>query len=40
MDIRELITRLKSIRCWTMNGSMARIMLDELIQHLERHIPQ
>jgi len=40
MDIRQVINRLKTIRCWTQNGSMARIMLDELIEYLQRSIPR
>ena len=40
MDIRELVTRLKTIRVWTFNGSMARNLLDELINHLETQIPR
>jgi len=40
MDIRELVARLKTIRAWTFNGSMARNLLDELINHLDSQIPQ
>ena len=40
MDIRELVTRLKTIRVWTFNGSMSRNLLDELINHLEQQIPR
>lgn len=40
MDIRELVAKLKTIRVWTMNGSMARNLLDELINHLESQIPR
>ena len=40
MDIRELISKLKTIRTWTFNGSMARNLLDELINHFETQIPR
>lgn len=40
MDIRELVTKLKTIRAWTMNGSTARQLLDELINHFEAQIPR
>lgn len=38
MDIKDLITRLQTIRCWTNNGSMARNLLDELINHFKSQI--
>jgi hypothetical protein len=34
MDIRELLEHLKKIRCWTPANSMARNLLNELIQSL------
>jgi ornithine cyclodeaminase/alanine dehydrogenase-like protein (mu-crystallin family) len=40
MDIRELISKLKTIRVWTFNDSMARKLLTELIDHFERQIPR
>lgn len=40
MDIRELILKLKTIRAWTLNGSTARGLLDELINHFEAQIPK
>ncbi len=40
MDIRELVVKLKTIRAWTMNGSTARGLLDELINHFEAQIPK
>jgi hypothetical protein len=40
MDIRELITKLKTIRAWTLNGSMARNLLDELINHFQSQLPK
>ena len=40
MDVRELLIKLKSIRVWTTNGSTARSLLDELINHFEAQIPR
>ena len=40
MDIRELLQHLRRIRCWTFNNSMARNLLDELIQRLEQTVPR
>jgi hypothetical protein len=40
MDIRELIARLHTIKMWTQNGSMARNLLDELINHFKSQLPQ
>lgn len=40
MDIRELVAKLRTIRAWTFNGSMARSLLDELINHLDSQIPR
>jgi hypothetical protein len=40
MDIRELIVRLQKIRVWTQQGSTARNLLDELINHFKSQIPQ
>jgi hypothetical protein len=40
MDIRELVVKLKTIRAWTFNGSTARSLLDELINHFEAQIPR
>jgi hypothetical protein len=34
MDVRELIRRLKTIRCWTLQGSVARNLVDDLIRQL------
>jgi hypothetical protein len=40
MDIRELIAKLKTIRVWTADGSMARNLLDELINHFQSQLPK
>ena len=40
MDIRELVARLKTIRVWITNGSTARTLLDDLINHLDAQIPK
>ena len=40
MDIRELINRLHTIKMWTKQGSQARILLDELINHFKAQLPQ
>jgi hypothetical protein len=40
MDIRELLQHLKKIRCWTFEGTMARNLLTELIDHLQKQVPR
>lgn len=40
MEIKELIARLHTIRMWTNQGSQARILLDELINHFKSQLPQ
>ena len=40
MDINELIKKLHEIRCWTNNGSVARNLLDELINHFKSQLPR
>jgi len=40
MDVRELISRLHRIRCWVPQNSMARNLIDELINHFKSQLPQ
>jgi hypothetical protein len=39
MDIRELINKLNRIKMWTQQGSMARNLVDELINHFKSQLP-
>jgi hypothetical protein len=40
MDVRELISHLQKIRCWTPQNSMVRNLVDELINHFKSQLPQ
>jgi hypothetical protein len=40
MDIKELLQHLKKIRCWTLNNTMGRKLIDELINRLENQVPR